>query len=182
MTKARPVLSDTERSLFRNAVRGAKPIRTELRVGPAAPEAPKIPVQSLLDEHDALTESLAGAIPWEESMETGEELSFLRPGLARAVLKKLRRGHWTVQDELDLHGLTSVQARAMLGQFMHACARNGRRCVRVVHGKGLRSPNREHVLKGKVKSWLAQRDDVLAFCQAPASQGGSGALLVLLGA
>jgi DNA-nicking Smr family endonuclease len=168
-------------ALFRDAVRGARPIkkpdRTAMQDG-AAP--PPVPVQSLLDAHDALKESLSGPIDWEQLMETGEELVFLRPGLSREILRRLRRGHWVVQDHLDLHGMNSEQARNLLTQFLQACSKRDLRCIRIVHGKGLRSRNREPVLKNKVRVWLARRDDVLAFCQAPTTQGGGGALLVLL--
>jgi len=168
-------------ALFRDAVRDARPIKKPNRTaaeGKAAP--PPVPVQSLLDAHDALKESVSGPIDWEQMMDTGEELVFLRPGLSREILRRLRRGHWVVQDHLDLHGMNSEQARQLLAQFLSACSRRALRCIRIVHGKGLRSPNREPVLKNKVPVWLARRDDVLAFCQAPANQGGAGALLVLL--
>jgi len=85
-----------------------------------------------------------------------------------------------VQDVVDLHGLNRPQARLLLSEFLGVCVKRGLRCVRVVHGKGLRSPRREPVLKGKVQQWLLKRDEVLAFCEAPRNQGGSGALLVLL--
>ncbi len=137
-------------------------------------------MQSLLDGHEALAESGTGPIPWEQSMETGEELAYLRPGLGNDVLRKLRRGHWVTQDELDLHGMTRAQAHPLISEFLAGCGKRGLRCVRIVHGKGLRSPNREPVLKGKIRTWLARRDDVLAFCQAPAAEGGAGAMLVLL--
>ena len=107
---------------------------------------------------------------------------FVRDGLGREVLRKLRRGHWIVQDCVDLHGLNREEARPRLAEFLGACVKRGLRCVRVIHGKGLRSPRGEPVLKGKVQRWLAQRDEVLAYCQAPANEGGSGALLVLLSA
>ena len=87
-----------------------------------------------------------------------------------------------MQDIVDLHGLNRQEARSLLGDFLGGCLKRGLRCVRVVHGKGLRSPKREPVLKGKVRQWLARREEVLAFCQAPMNQGGSGALLVLLSA
>jgi DNA-nicking Smr family endonuclease len=167
-------------ALFRDAVRGARPIRKSNRTAPAGPSSPPVPVQSLLDAHDALKESLSGPVDPEQMMETGEELVFLRPGLSREILRRLRRGHWVVQDHLDLHGMNSEQARHLLTQFLGACGRRCLRCIRIVHGKGLRSPNREPVLKNKVRIWLARRDDVLAFCQAPGNQGGGGALLVLL--
>ena len=173
-------ISEDEVALFREAVRGATPIRPAPRVLRRGKPPPPVPVQSLLDGHDALAESLDGPLSQEQSIETGQEPSYLRAGLARDVLRKLRRGHWVVQDVLDLHGLNREQARLSLAQFLGVCLRRGLRCVRVVHGKGLRSPGKEPVLKGKVQLWLARREEVLAFCEAPANQGGGGALLVLL--
>jgi DNA-nicking Smr family endonuclease len=137
-------------------------------------------VQSILDDHVALHESVHGGLDAEQWLDADDELAFLRPGLPRGVLKRLRRGHWVVQDEIDLHGLTRAEARQALADFLKLSLKRGRRCLRGVHGKGLRSPKREPVLKGKVKAWLAQREEVLAFCQAPPAQGGGGALLVLL--
>jgi DNA-nicking Smr family endonuclease len=172
--------ADDDAAAFREAVRGAVPLSVPQRVRGERAAPPAVPVQSLLDLHEALAESGTGPIPWEQSMETGEELAYLRPGLGTDVLRKLRRGHWVAQDELDLHGLTRAQAHPLVSEFLSRCAKRGVRCVRIVHGKGLRSPNREPVLKGKIRTWLARRDDVLAFCQAPAAEGGGGALLVLL--
>jgi len=169
-----------DRALFREAVRGARPLNAPSRATAGNAPPPAVPVQSLLDAHDALAESVSGPIPWEQSMETGEELVFLRAGLSREVLRRMRRGHWVVQDHVDLHGMNREQAKHMLAHFLAACRKRDLRCVRIVHGKGLRSPNREPVLKRKMRDWLSQRDDVLAFCQAPPNQGGAGALLVLL--
>jgi DNA-nicking Smr family endonuclease len=180
MQRGEPKLPAEDSALFREAVRDARPLAVPSRANTAPPPPPPIPVQSLLDAHAALKESLSGPIGWEQSMETGEELVFLRPGLPRETLRRLRRGHWTVQDHLDLHGMNREQARHLLVEFLAACRRRGLRCVRIVHGKGLRSPNREPVLKKKVADWLSQRDEILAFCQAPANQGGGGAMLVLL--
>ena len=95
-------------------------------------------------------------------------------------MRKLRRGHWVIQNELDLHGMRSDEARAALAEFLRNADKRGLRCVRVIHGKGLGSVNKEPVLKGKVRNWLAQKAEVIAFCQARAADGGSGALLVLL--
>lgn len=169
-----------EVALFREAVRDTTPIRSSPRVFRGGKALPPLPVQSLLDGHDAIAESLGAPLTWEQSVETGQESSYLRAGLGSDVLRKLRRGHWVVQDVVDLHGLNRQEARLLLAEFLRACLRRGLRCVRVVHGKGLRSPGKEPVLKGKVRVWLLKRDEVLAFCEAPENQGGSGALLVLL--
>jgi len=178
--RAKNSLPEEEAALFRDAVRDATPLQPSARTRLEANSPPPIPVQSLLDVHDALAESLSGPLSLDQSVETGEELFFLREGLGRDVLRKLRRGHWVVQDFVDLHGLNRQQARLLLAEFLGACLKRGLRCVRVIHGKGLRSPKREPVLKGKVRQWLEQRDEVLAFSQAPSNEGGSGALLVLL--
>ena len=167
-------------ALFRAAVRDTTPIRHAPRVVPEGSVPPPVPVQSLLDGHDAVAKSLDGAESEEQLVDTGQEPSYLRPGLGRDVLRKLRRGHWVVQDIVDLHGLNREEAKLSLAEFLGRCVKRGLRCVRVVHGKGLRSPGKEPVLKGKVQLWLARREDVLAYCEAPANQGGGGALLVLL--
>src|SRR5436309_13749541 len=173
-------LPEDEAALFRDAVRDATPLESSARVKPGTKPPPPVPIHSLVDRHAARVRSAAGALSSDQSMETGEEPSYLRTGLARDVLHKLRRGHWVVQDMVDLHGLNRQEARSLLAEFLGGCLKRGLRCVRVVHGKGLRSPGREPVLKGKVQRWLAQRDEVLAFCEAPKNQGGSGAVLVLL--
>jgi DNA-nicking Smr family endonuclease len=175
-------IPEAESALFRDAVRDATPIRSSPRVLRKGGSPPPVPVQSLLDGHDAVAESMGDTLSWEQSSETGEEPSYLRAGLGRDVLRKLRRGHWVVQDAIDLHGLNREEARSALAEFFGSCVRRGLRCVRVIHGKGLRSPGREPVLKGKVQLWLLKRDEVLAFCEAPKNQGGSGALVVLLAA
>jgi DNA-nicking Smr family endonuclease len=171
---------DAAIALFRDAVKDAQPIRRIERVLPPAPAIPPIPVQFLIDEGEALIEFAEGRIDADNALDTGEEASYVRDGVSRTVLRKLRRGQWVLQGELDLHGATREEARRMLGAFLHECIDSGRRCVRIIHGKGLGSKNREPVLKGKVKHWLMQRDEVLAYCQAPPIQGGGGAMLVLL--
>jgi len=144
------------------------------------PRPHPVPFQRLRDEESVLADSLSDVEPWSEGLETGEELVYLREGLPAHTLKRLRRGHWVIQDELDLHGLIVSEARALLVEFLADCKRRGLRCVRVIHGKGLRSRNREPVLKKKVANWLARRDEVLAFCQARPTEGGGGAVVVLL--
>ena len=169
-----------ETALLRELLADVTPLPAHGRVVHARPKRKPIPEQRLRDERAALADSLSDHISWDIGTETGEELVYLRTGLSRQILRKLRRGHWVTQDELDLHGLTSLEARALLVDFLNACVRNGARCVRIVHGKGLRSKNREPVLKTKVANWLIQRDEVLAFCQARQVDGGSGAVMVLL--
>jgi DNA-nicking Smr family endonuclease len=139
---------------------------------PRARPAP-YPRQTRLDEKATLQESLAPFSP-DEAMETGEELLFVRPGVSRQTLRKMRRGHWVVEANLDLHGLTRSEAAASVTEFLNRCTAQRMRCVRIVHGKGL------GVLKAKLRRWLPMKEEVLAFTQAPATQGGSGALLVLL--
>ena len=139
---------------------------------PKARPAP-IPRQTQRDEKATLQESLAPFAP-DEAMETGEELLFVRPGVSRQTLRKMRKGHWVVEAQVDLHGLDRHQAHAKTEEFLKKAKKRGLRCVRIVHGKGL------GVLKSALRRWLPMKDEVLAFTQAPATQGGSGALLVLL--
>lgn len=174
-----PPLSKEESSLFRATVGDARPLPDSGKTVFPSHRPYPAPRQTLHDERQALADSLSDHIPWELA-ETGEELSYLRPGMAPLTLKKLRRGHWVIQAEADLHGLTSDEARSYLIEFLKECKKSGLRCVRVIHGKGLGSRNREPVLKKKAASWLMQRDEVLAFCQARPADGGSGAAIVLL--
>lgn len=148
------------------------------------PRPAPIPSQRIADDRDALEASKYGADPtpqtWDIGQEHEAEQTFLRRGLGTDVLSKLRRGHWSVQGELDLHGMTSDEAHDMLSDFLTESRLAGFRCLRVIHGKGLTSPNKEPVLKGKVRRWLAHWDEVLAYCEAPQHAGGGGAVLVLL--
>jgi DNA-nicking Smr family endonuclease len=158
------------------------PPSTRVRHPPARP-AP-IPQQRLADDREALLASKYGAEPAPHTWDIGQELegeqTYVRRGLGSDILVKLRRGHWSVQGELDLHGQTSVEAHDTLADFLAEARQRGYRCVRVVHGKGLTSHNREPVLKGKVRKWLSHWDDVLAYCEAPQHAGGGGAVLILL--
>jgi DNA-nicking Smr family endonuclease len=139
-----------------------------------------LPRQRELDERAALREALSDEMDVERLLETDEGLSFRRKGIGPDVLKRLRRGEWAIQAEVDLHGLRRDEARERLGGFLREAERQGFRCVRVVHGKGLGSPGRTPVLKGKVRAWLVQKSEVLAFTQARGPEGGAGALIVLL--
>ncbi|MBW4046731.1 MAG: DNA mismatch repair protein MutS [Proteobacteria bacterium] len=175
-----PQPSAEERALFRQAVAGARPIAPSGRVTLAPPAPSPIPLQRLRDEQAALAESLSDEVDVDSLLETDELLSFRRPGIGPDIVRKLRRGHWVMQAELDLHGMRRDEARESLSGFIHCVRAQGMRCVRIIHGKGLSSPGREPVLKHKVRAWLVQKDEVLAFCQAKPSDGGAGALVVLL--
>jgi DNA-nicking Smr family endonuclease len=172
--------SQPEDEEFRRALAGVEPLPEPRRVVLARSRAAPLPRQTWRDEQAALRESLSAPIGIDDAIESGEELVFLREGLSRQTLRRLRRGHWVIQDGLDLHGMNRVEAAHCVAEFLRRCVARHLRCVRIVHGKGHGSRNREPVLKGKLRKWLALRDEVLAFCQAPAAHGGAGAVLVLL--
>ncbi len=165
--------------LFRQAVADAEPLSPHGRFLHDIPPPPPIPLSRLRDEREVILESLRDPERWDEATETGEELSYVRPGLSRQILRRLR-SQWVAQAELDLHGLNRHEAKHELAEFLYECRRRGVRCVRVVHGKGLGSKNREPVLKIHVRYWLSQRDEVLAYVQARPADGGGGAVMVLL--
>jgi len=169
---------DQDKDLFRAAMREVKP----LQPGKEAPTAPKPVAQARftrLDQREVLRESLLP--PADETLlSTGDELMFRRPHVREDILIKLRRGHYAVDAEIDLHGLTGAQAKAALREFIADAIQRELRCVRIVHGKGRRSGPRGPVLKNIVNRWLQQLDAVLAFASARAIDGGSGAVYVLL--
>ncbi len=164
---------EQDADLFRHALEGVTPLKPSNRIAPTpkprktsmrAPSSPTIVTDTLSDhgaDDTAITE-------------------FLRPGLNRMILRKLRRGEWRIQDELDLHGLSSDGARTMLAGFLQAATQHGLRCVNVIHGKGWRSEGRDGILKVLARHWLTQHPQVLAFCEAPSNAGGGGAVWVLL--
>ena len=176
---APPALPDDESKLFRSSIGDIRPLPDNGKtVFP--PDLPwPVLRQDRTDTNPLSTDSLSDHIP-QELAESEGEFFFQRSGVAPLTMKKLRRGYWAIQAELDLHGMTSDEARACLIGFLDECKQLGLRCVRVIHGKGLSSRNREPVLRLKTGSWLMQRDEVLAFCQARPIDGGSGAVIVLL--
>ena len=162
------------------ALDGVQPLKPSDRATTDAPPPPPTRLQSERDEQSVLRESIETPLSFEDRMDTGDEAVFLRSGLPRRVLTDLRRGRWVLQRELDLHGMTRDEARTALGEFLAGCLQQGLRCVRLIHGKGHGSPGRVGVLKQLSRGWLAQREEILAFCQARPHEGGSGALLILL--
>jgi len=169
-----------ELAAFFAAVDGAIPLRTPERVAFEPPKPSPRPRQRELDEAAAITESLYGPFEIDDLLAIGDADSFLRTGLSRTVLRDLRRGRGSIQNHTDLHGLNRHEAHEEVSRFLAESISTGKRCVRIVHGRGYGSPGREGILRPLVKSWLSRRKDVLAFCHAPSCDGGEGALWVLL--
>lgn len=166
------------KSLFAQAVAGARQLKQD-KVKPHRERIKPVPQQRLQDEQAALIESFA--VPFtDDDLEIGDELSFGRSGVQKTVMRKLKRGQYPIEAELDLHRLTSKQAYEAMVTFLGQCQPRGIRCVRIIHGKGLSSKEKRPVLKGKVNQWLQQRNDILAFCSARPVDGGTGAVYVLL--
>ncbi len=175
---AREAAADAE--LFRREIGDVAPLAAPPRAEHGRNPPPALPIQTRLDERAVLDEAISDDFDPELMLDTDETLSYRRAGIGHEVVRKLRRGHWIVQDQLDLHGLRSDEAREALAEFIRDAVKRGLRCVRVIHGKGLGSVGKEPVLKGKVRSWLVQKAEVIAFCQARPHDGGAGAVLVLL--
>jgi DNA-nicking Smr family endonuclease len=169
-----------EKNLFTQAVGKVQrlPNKQILNLTPKPP--PPLPKQKKLDDAEVMRESISDDFDVSSLLDTDDALSFRRPGISVEVTRRLRRGEWAIQGQLDLHGLRTEEARDALGQFIRESHKKGLRCLRVVHGKGHGSPGKSPVLKGRVQSWLVQKVQVLAFVQAKPAEGGGGALMVLL--
>lgn len=171
-------ISPEDVELFRHVLKQVIPLQHD-KVTPMPRRPSPHPRQKYLDEQQVLRDMFSDG-PDTSAMETGEELLFRRKGLQQGLLRKLRRGQFSVGAELDLHGMTVVEARDALGLFLAACRLSHVQCVRIIHGKGYGSRHKQPVLKGKLNHWLQQRDEVLAFCSARPVDGGTGAVYVLL--
>jgi DNA-nicking Smr family endonuclease len=170
---------DSDAKLFREAMRDVRKLSFSAVAKPTRPKPPAQARFTRADQKSVLAESLQDPDDF-ALLETGDELRFRRPGVSEATLKRLRRGEFAVDAEIDLHGLTAVEARAAMKTFIeHAVARQ-MTCVRIVHGKGRRSGPRGPVLKNVVNVWLQRTNAVLAFGSPPPVHGGSGAVYVLL--
>jgi len=178
--QAERTCQEQARNAFAHAVGPVQRLPEPGRVHGHAPRPEPLPRQREADERAALREALSDEVDVESLLLTDDGLSFRRPGLGPDVVARLRRGQWSIQAQVDLHGLRRDEAREQLAAFVRDALQRGQRCVRVVHGKGLGSPGREPVLKAKVQRWLAQCAEVIAFSQATGPQGGAGALVVLL--
>ena len=178
--RAARAAAERARHLFSTTVGPVTPLRAHDCADVRPPQPAPVPRQRLLDEQAALREALSDEVDVESLLLTDDGLSFRRPDVGPDVVTRLRRGHWSIQRQIDLHGLRRDEARESLAGFVRDSKRLGLRCLRVVHGKGNGSPGRQPVLKGKAQKWLAQCADVIAFTQASGPQGGAGALIVLL--
>ncbi|MBL8379641.1 MAG: Smr/MutS family protein [Burkholderiales bacterium] len=172
--------ADAAANLFRNAVGDVAPLRGQKRVQKPAAAVPAHPQKRAADEREALAASIDLSIDGDALIDSDAALSYARDGISETTVRDLRRGRWTVQAHLDLHGMSREEARDAVAAFITACSRAGRRCVRIVHGKGIGSAGGTPVLKGLVRRWLAHCGSVLAFAQARGMDGGAGAVLVLL--
>lgn len=172
-----------EANLFQHAVGEVKRLPQQNKLShraPAPAAVPLTPRQQEDDDQAVLRESLSDLFEVDALMEADPALSYAAPGVGPDVVRKMRKGHWAIQDELDLHGLRRDPARDAIGEFLRQSTRRNYRCVRVIHGKGFGSKSQEPVLKSMVHSWLVQKEEVVAFCEARLSEGGDGALVVLL--
>ena len=167
-------------NVFKDAVADVIPLAHPRRVEADQKAEPAVPRQRREDDRQVMIEALSDEFEIDTVLHSDGDLSFLRPGVGPDVLRKLRRGDWTIQGEIDLHGCRVDEARQTLAEFLREAQKSGWRCVRIVHGKGLGSQDRVPVLKGRVRNWLAQREEVIVFCQARPAEGGGGALVVLL--
>ena len=174
MKKTLEQAAPSDADLFQQALEGVIPITPSNRI-PPPPPAQCIPPRSTVISSPAITDTLS-----DHGANEIAPTSYLRNGLNRITLRKLRRGQWPVQDSIDLHGSTSDEARRLLAEFIHNALHQGQRCVNVIHGKGWRAEGGEGILKVRVRHWLTQYPQVLAFCEAPANAGGGGAVWILL--
>jgi DNA-nicking Smr family endonuclease len=171
-------LEPSDIELFRETVGEVKQVKND-RADPDLPRPKPVPIQAQRHEQEALQDLMSDRYD-PADLDLGDEISFLRSGLQHNILRKLRRGHYSIGAELDLHGLSVPQAKQAVILFLQNARLTQNQCVRIIHGKGLRSSNAGPILKPMVAKWLSQRQEVLAFCTARPVDGGSGAVYVLL--
>jgi DNA-nicking Smr family endonuclease len=170
---------DDDVHAFRRAVADVRPLTSRSRVPkPGARPRPHARF-ARAEREEVLRESLVAPLD-PAALETGDHLAFKRPAVREEVLRKLKRGQFAVEAEIDLHGLGRHAAHEALREFLNDCVRRGLRCVRVIHGKGLRSGPGGPVLKHVVDHWLRRIENVVAFASARPVDGGPGAVYVLL--
>ena len=177
---AKPPAEDEDLFRAEMADDGVVPLKAPARATMQKARPKPIPFKRIEDDLAIPAEMMKDTSGWDADIENGDLITFLRKGLPLEILRKLKRGQWIVQATLDLHGATTESARTELARFLGFARHGGARCVRIVHGKGTRSPNNVAMIRNKVRLSLSQRDEVLAFCDAAPADGGSGAVVVLL--
>ncbi len=171
-------ISEEDSELFRETVGSITPLKQDRVVQTKAKPSSKLKNR---EEHKRLATQTFYDSEYEQNLlERGDELFFVRPGIQKQPIRKLRRGQFPIEDELDLHGLTVELARTELYNFLSDCHAHSLRCVRIIHGKGIGSEKKRPIIKNKVNNWLRQRNDVMAFCSAQQKDGGTGAIYLLL--
>jgi DNA-nicking Smr family endonuclease len=172
-------VTNDDSNLFKRSVADARPLQAEDRVPAPKNKPPPRAAFTRADEQAALDDSLDIDID-EMERANAESMHYRRPHVGKRTMRKLARGKYAVQAEIDLHGMTVAEARPRLADFIDYCAKQHLLCVRVVHGKGHGSGQRGPVLKNAVNRWLRKWDVVLAFVSARQVDGGTGAVYVLL--
>ncbi|EMD9436134.1 Smr/MutS family protein [Burkholderia cepacia] len=172
--------AEADANLFRNEIGAIQPLNAPPRAAAGRTPPDPVPKQTQRDEEAVLNATLSDEFDPETLLDSDDSLYYHRPGISRDVVRKLRSGAWIVQAQIDLHGMRRDEARDALAEFIREAGKKGLRCLRVIHGKGLGSIGKEPVLKGKVRAWLVQKEEVIAFCEARGHDGGAGAVLVLL--
>ncbi len=170
---------DDDFNLFQQEMSGVKKIESKNIKEASKPKPKPIPLSRQQDDRDVISQLESDPF-CHEYIETGDEIFYFRPGLQQKVIKKLKRGQYSIERELDLHGMTTEQAKNAVNIFFHNCSLHNNRCVLVIHGKGYRTEKKEPILKSMLNGWLRHRSDVLGFCSARIEDGGTGAIYVLL--
>ncbi len=179
MSAKKTSVSDDDMALFRDAVGDVRPVKNDrVHETPVRPKQPRLRQRD--DDDRSVMAALLSDLSENDFLETGEHLAWTRPGVQRSVLRKLKSGKYSIQGEIDLHGFVVEEARVELTGFLAAARQERRLCVRVIHGKGIARGDRGPRLKPAVNAWLQRSKHVLAFCSARASDGGTGAVYVLL--
>ena len=173
-------MQDEDKKLFQEAVKNVKPLKIKSKTIEVSVSKPKPIAKKLIeDEKKVLLDSISDDYIY-DNIESEDGLLYLRHGHSPDILNKLKKGYWVVQGSIDLHGMISKEAKSYIVDYIQDCKKRHIRCIRIIHGKGIGSRNKEPVLRNKVKNWLVQKDEVIAYAQAPRYDGGSGAVIVLL--
>jgi DNA-nicking Smr family endonuclease len=185
--KAVPPPPKPEDRLFEEEMAGVAPLASDPRGRLGAPEPPETPRRSSRQNDEAeayaqLADLVEGVGAFDIS-DSDEYIEGIAPGIDKRLLKKLRKGEYALQGHLDLHGMTSEEARGEVERFVDKALTEGKRCVLIIHGRGLNSKDNIPVLKERMKVWLTRgriSKSVLAFATARPADGGAGAVYLLL--